>query len=159
MRCFLRRPFRRILIINSDYILSTTMVIKVDAHLLPWSFWKCQWRHWFSMVSFCLQHVVHVVTISSICLLRPGHHTESRTLSRNLRLPSCPAWILSRMSNRIYVGMMIVWSFRKTCLDSNSSPLGPIWFQWGVQFWFIWPAFGTEFKQIPAYFIILLVKS
>ena len=111
------------------------MVKKIDAYLLPWSFWKCQWRHWFSMVSFCLRHVVHLVTISSICFLRPGHHTESRTLSRNLRLPSCPAWILSRMSNRIYVGMMIVWSFRKTSLDSNNTPLGPIWFQWGVQFW------------------------
>ena len=98
------------------------MVKKIDAYLLPWSFWKCQWRHWFSMVSFCLRHVVHLVTISSICFLRPGHQTESRTLSRNLRLPWCPAWILSRMSNRIYVGMMIVWSFTKTSLDSNSSP-------------------------------------
>ena len=111
------------------------MVKKIDAYLLPWSFWKCQWRHWFRMVSFCLRHVVHLVTISSICFLRPGHHTESRTLSRNLRLPWCPAWILSRMSNRIYVGMRIVWSFRKTSLDSNNTPLEPIWFQWGVQFW------------------------
>ena len=48
------------------------MVEKVNAYLLPWSLWKCRWHHWFSMVSFLSQHVVYVVTTSSICLLRPS---------------------------------------------------------------------------------------
>ena len=65
---------------------------------------------------FCLQYVVYVVTISSICFLRPGHHTESRALSRHLRIPWCPAWILSRMSNRRDEGMTILWSFRRRSL-------------------------------------------
>ena len=65
---------------------------------------------------FSLQHVVYVVTISSICLLRPGHHTESRALSRHLRIPWCPAWILSRMSNRRDEGMTILCCFRRRSL-------------------------------------------
>ena len=49
--------------------------------------------------------------MSFICLLIPGHQTDSRALSRHLRIPWWPAWILSNMSKRRDEGMVSLESF------------------------------------------------
>ena len=86
----------------------------IFCHGRSWSVGGIIGSAWFL---FCLQHVVHVVTMSSICLLRPGHHTESGALSRHLRISWCPAWILSRMRcNQRDEGVTILWSFRRRLL-------------------------------------------
>ena len=111
--CFSRGQFRRILNNHHQRLCSLYHHGGKGQRLFSVSVVGIIGSAWFL---FCLQHVVHVVTVSSIFLLRPGHHTESRALSRHLRIPWCPAWILSRMSNRRDEGITILRSFRRRSL-------------------------------------------
>ena len=115
---FSRRTFKgsyfeesRIIVRNID-VRFTTVVEQVGGYFLPWSFWQRSWCIMGSVWFFrCLWQVGHVVTMSSICLLIPGHQTGSRALLRHLRIPWWPAWILSNVSKGRDEGMISLESF------------------------------------------------
>ena len=102
------------IIIHSDNIVLAIMMEKVCGHYLPRFFWECSRYHKQRDFLCVLQQVGHVVTTSSICLLSPGHHTDSRTLSRHLRIPWWPEWIFSKISKRSDDGTINRESFIKT---------------------------------------------
>ena len=68
-----------------------------------------------SLLDFrCSIHLQHLVTISFSCLPKPGHQTEAFVRRLHLTIPSCPSWILSRISSLIDDGIRRRESLRRS---------------------------------------------
>ena len=71
----------------------------------------------------CSMHLRRFATVSSSCLLNPGHQTESLTRHLHFTIPWCPFWFLSRISSLILEGIISLEPLRRSPRTMTISPL------------------------------------
>lgn len=105
----------------------------------------------FGLYFRCSKHVVHLSTISSICLFMPGQNKVSLALCLLFSIPMCAVWMRSNISALSTCGMMI---FSPLNRSPSISEISSLWFQYPARLeghFFLTsghPAFMTLLREV-----------